>query len=845
MKNSLFKRVFAAVASVPFALSQCLTYSSYAVTNDSVQVETANARAGGEVYNLEKLLYIEPGQTESTWYDTVHTELVNIGESDNNVRFIEKAMLEDLVVKNAGKYTDRAKMALDMLDDKGIEYRVSSSGDVVITARIKTDFGVFFAEAQKSIDEAVDKAVADAMEEVKQKYEDAKAEISEKFDIPAEEFDDFNVSKEYLAEKYGIPLEDLDKYNFTKEDIAEKLEIPVEDLEGVDNIDNVEEIIYEEKVNIPPFDFTSADFTGAFEITIKGSELEDGHTMGIKARYISDKPVNIDGVNKTVLSIADLTKFAEVKIEEVKACADVTIREIPDEDAKKDAQAQVTNQLTKIENLLKKAESKFDIIHREQNRTASADNMAQLLKKISDFVENSKKVQSLENKIHKDIRVPSSVTDMMNNSHVADLYETIMNDLNEIAVSYNISLPASDIAAFADTDLRNIKATAVNDTYTLSGFFHDEELGGDNLKEMIATVEVGDIYDTDKNIATIGLQIFRPEIEDTSTSTSTTTTTSTVSTDNTTTTTTVSTDDTTATTTETTGTDDDGSSTTTTETTGTDDDGSSTTTTETTGTDDDGSSTTTTETSGTDTTTTTTTFGGSVLPDEVSRLFATVTAGEEGEYGFYYSYETEFHKEQVKEVAITVIYRDGKEEIIPITYEFASTPAETFVKYDVDFKYTAALVYNGGDITDSTGKVVLKSGDVLKTSDGADAGVVAYIGYRGDVNLDYEVNAVDASQEQAYYAILSTGKTTDQVVLSDSNLVESASSIYDQFAAFLGDVNMSNQDGEIVNWKTGKKGRTVDAVDATCIMVAYAQLSIKDTPYKVGDEALWDYVLTE
>ncbi|MDE5861737.1 MAG: hypothetical protein K2H28_06030, partial [Ruminococcus sp.] len=600
MKNSLFKRVFAAVASVPFALSQCLTYSSYAVTNDSVQVETASARAGGEVYNLEKLLYIEPGQTESTWYDTVHTELVNIGESDNNVRFIDKAMLEDLVVKNAGKYTDRAQMALDMLDDKGIEYRVSSSGDVVITARIKTDFGVFFAEAQKSIDEAVDKAVADAMEEVKQKYEDAKTEISEKFDIPAEEFDDFNVSKEYLAEKYGIPLEDLDKYNFTKEDIAEKLEIPVEDLEGVNSIDNVEEIIYEEKVNIPPFDFTSAYFTGAFEITIKGSDLEDGHTMGIKARYISDKPVNIDGVNKTILSIADLTKFAEVKIEEVKACADVTIREIPDEDAKKDAQAQVTNQLTKIENLLKKAESKFDIIHREQNRTASADDMAQLLKKISDFVENSKKVQSLENKIHKDIRVPSSVTAMMNNSHVADLYETIMNDLNEIAVSYNISLPASDIAAFADTDLRNIKATAVNDTYTLSGFFHDEELGGDNLKEMIATVEVGDIYDTNKNIATIGLQIIRPEIEESSSTTTSSTTTSSTTTTTVTTSGSDTDTDTTTTTTETSGSDTD-TTTTTTETSGSDTD-TTTTTTETSGSDTDtDTTTTTTETSGSDT----------------------------------------------------------------------------------------------------------------------------------------------------------------------------------------------------------------------------------------------------
>ncbi|MDE5861345.1 MAG: hypothetical protein K2H28_04045, partial [Ruminococcus sp.] len=256
---------------------------------------------------------------------------------------------------------------------------------------------------------------------------------------------------------------------------------------------------------------------------------------------------------------------------------------------------------------------------------------------------------------------------------------------------------------------------------------------------------------------------------------------------------------------------------------------------------------TTTETSGsdTDTTTTTTTFGGSVLPGEVSRLFATVTAGEEGEYGFYYSYETEFHSEQVKEVAINVIYKDGTEQVLPITYEFASTPAETFVKYDVDFKYTAALVYNGGDITDSTGKVVLKSGDVLKTIDDEDAGVVAYIGYRGDVSLDYLVDAVDATQTQAYYAELSTGKKPGEVVLSDSKLVESSSSIYDDFAAFLGDVNMTNQKEEIVHWRTGKKGRALDAVDGTGILTAYAELSLKDTPYTLGDKELWDAVLAQ
>ncbi|MDE6673122.1 MAG: hypothetical protein K2K16_13190, partial [Ruminococcus sp.] len=588
MKNSLFKRVFAAVASVPFALSQCLTYSSYAVTNDSVQVETASARAGGEVYNLEKLLYIEPGQTESTWYDTVHTELVNIGESDNNVRFIDKAMLEDLVVKNAGKHAGQAKEVIKMLADEGIRYRVSASGDITITAEIvrNPDFSIFTAEANRRIEEALN--------EMKQKVEDAKAEMSEKFDIPIEEFDDFNVSKEYLAEKYNVPLEELEKYNFTKEDIAEKLDIPVEDLEDVNSVEDIE---------IPAFDFSEVDFTGKFEVVIKGSDLEDGHTMGIQAKYTSNQPVN----GKRVWSIGDLVQFADEKLEELKVCADRTIHEIPDADAKAEAKRLVTNKFSGLEKWIDKAYANKDkLTNRNHNITKTAGNVQDLIQQVNNFIDNAREtgkysnlVERVEKRFGKNMNIPSSATAIFSKDIVLKIYDTIMNDLNEIAVSYDISLPSSDIAAFADTDLRNIKATAVGDTYTLSGFFHDEELGGDHLKEMIATVEVGDLNTPDATLATIGLQIFRPEIEESSSTTTSSTTTTSA--------TTVSTDDTTTTTTATVDTDDTNTSTQTTDTTGTDDSDTTTTTTETVDTDDTNTSTQTTDTTGTDDSDTTTT----------------------------------------------------------------------------------------------------------------------------------------------------------------------------------------------------------------------------------------------
>ncbi|MDE6035250.1 MAG: hypothetical protein K2G36_04990, partial [Ruminococcus sp.] len=596
MKNSLFKRVFATVASVPFALSQCLTYTSYAVTNDSVQVETANARAGGgEVYNLEKLLYIEPGQTESTWYDTFHTELVAIGESGNNVRTISKEMLEDIILKNVGKHAGQAEEVIKMLADEGITYRISSSGDITIIAEIvrNPDFSIFTAEANARIEQALN--------EMKQKVEDAKAEMSEKFDIPIEEFDDFNVSKEYLAEKYGVPLEELEKYNFTKEDIAEKLDIPVEDLEDVNSVEDIE---------IPAFDFSEVDFTGKFELIIKGSDLEDGHTMGIQAKYTSNQPVN----GKRVWSMGDLVEFADVKLEELKVCADRTIHEIPDEEAKAEAKSMVTNKFSGLEKWIDKAYNNKDkLTDRKHNITKTAGNVQQLIQQINDYIDEARAtgkyshlVERVERRLGKNANIPPTASAIFAIDPVLRIYDTIMNDLDEIAVSYNIDLPSSAIAEFADTDLRNVTATAKGDTYTLAGFFHDEELGGDNLKEMLATIELGDINTPDATLATIGLQIFRPEQTTTTTTTSTTTTSGT---DSTTTTTASNGTDTTTTTTETSGTDTDTTTTTTDTTDGTDTD--TTTTTETsdyTGTDTDTTTTTTdSDYTGTDTDTTTTT----------------------------------------------------------------------------------------------------------------------------------------------------------------------------------------------------------------------------------------------
>ena len=128
--------------------------------------------------------------------------------------------------------------------------------------------------------------------------------------------------------------------------------------------------------------------------------------------------------------------------------------------------------------------------------------------------------------------------------------------------------------------------------------------------------------------------------------------------------------------------------------------------------------------------------------------------------------------------------------------------------------------------------------------------VPVYIGVKGDVTLSNVVNAVDASAVLSYYASCQTYKNADgkndptegksKVQIQTDTLglkVESADDILDHFAAFLADVDQDEYDPE--NWSKMKGDRTVDAVDASCILSFYAEKSTSDK--SAGD--IWKSVL--
>ena len=816
MKNSLFKRVFATVASVPLALSQCLTYTSYAVTNDSVQSETRNTDSSEkEAYTLDNLLYIAPGQIESTWYSAFNAELVAIGNKSNE-NYIAKDTIVNNVIKRAenfknGKFTDKAQLIVDMIDEDGIKYTISNTGDITVTGKIvNPDTSILENYASNAINKQFDKYKAE--------YENAKKEMSEKFNIPVEEFDTFNVSKEELAEKYGVSLEELNKYSFTKADIAEKLGVTEEDIADINTFDDIK---------LPVFDFSSIDISGTYEIVIEGSDLANGSTFDVKAKYTANTAVN----GKTVFAVGDITDFVLAKMNEVKSLAYAQI-DASDIQATEEAKKIIDKKYNKIENWVNKAKNNQDKI-KTAKRSVSSDKMAGVIEKINNYIENGKYSQKIDNikdklKDRYDINipaVPATVADIMKNSYVADIFDMVMKEINKKAVNYSIEITKEDIAAFADNDLYGINASADSGTYILTGDFPDDQVAH-SYKQMIASVEVGDMYNADANLAKVGLQIKR--IPQTTTSTTSTTTTSSATTETTTVTSgTNSGTDSTTTTTETSGT---GS--------GTD---STTTTTETSGTG-----------SGTESTTTTNTTGsGIVLNGEVKRWSATVTADEEAGYAFYYSHEEEFEKAHISDITLNVVYTDDSTEDIKVDFAYASTPKETFTVGDLDFKYNVPLLYAGEQIIDETGRVILKDGDNLKTTDDKNATFEFYIGYMGDVNLNYKVDAVDASVVATYYALLSTMQsdgtlpTGDDIILStpdNANIkIDSPDSVYDNFAAFLADVNQSN--GIVTpatNRQARKSIRMIDANDASAMASCYAKLSTIDCPYVLGQKELWD-----
>ena len=236
------------------------------------------------------------------------------------------------------------------------------------------------------------------------------------------------------------------------------------------------------------------------------------------------------------------------------------------------------------------------------------------------------------------------------------------------------------------------------------------------------------------------------------------------------------------------------------------------------------SSTTTSTTSSSTTTSTTTT-----PPDtkKIKKQYA--KAGYKTTAAFYLNTEEEFNKKQISNVALVIEYTDGTSEERTVAagdINFGTAkPTNTYEKGNTTFKYDVPVFVKDTALTDADGKAIT---------------VEAYIGVRGDADLNNTANAVDASVVLTYYAKLQTGGKAARTQLSTSPLVKAASDIYDDFAAYLADVYYDVENGVIFDNLTDKATRknTINAVDASSILQFYAKRQVSDNQNK-SDAVLW------
>ena len=300
--------------------------------------------------------------------------------------------------------------------------------------------------------------------------------------------------------------------------------------------------------------------------------------------------------------------------------------------------------------------------------------------------------------------------------------------------------------------------------------------------------------------------------ETTSTETTSTDTTSTTSTE-TTSTETTSTESTETTSTETTSTDT--TSTDTTETTSTET--TSTESTETTSTDTTSTETTSTETTSTETTSTETTPAVTTT---------TIVAQGKTRNGYYFNHDSRtFALGHVTESdePITLISIDEDNNETPFTLD----PTKITFKEEVSGLDTPQSVFREAasisEVTIDNYRYLVNvyyDGNQLFYADGTPVTFYAYIGVKGDANLDSQVLSTDASAVLKYYAQVSTGKGKDDVLVGGENKLVVANPELDQLAAFLADVDKDvYSEG---NWKTEKIDRDIVSTDASAILKFYA-----------------------
>jgi len=153
-----------------------------------------------------------------------------------------------------------------------------------------------------------------------------------------------------------------------------------------------------------------------------------------------------------------------------------------------------------------------------------------------------------------------------------------------------------------------------------------------------------------------------------------------------------------------------------------------------------------------------------------------------------------------------------------------NNPAETYEEDNKTFRYDVQVYLEG---------------KALKDKNGENVTVIAFIGVKGDTNLDNIANAIDASYVLTYYAKIQTGSVPEETKLGHDD------PYLDNLSAFLSDVDTNEYSPE--NWSVEKTSannnngkRTVNASDSSFILTYYA---IRQTERDRESRDIWKQVV--
>ncbi len=184
MKNSLFKRVIAAAATVPLALTQGL-----GVANAIDVADTSVTLDGGKT----ALTYIEPGKPAtaqndgyiqdkeaktfekvSNWNQRLALILADIAAGDNKTGILDLSNIYETAISKSGNFSAVTASLVEKIGD--VKYVVSDEGDITITASLADITPTFTAGGSNTI--------GGAMKELADKYG------VEDLDVPDNFFED-------------------------------------------------------------------------------------------------------------------------------------------------------------------------------------------------------------------------------------------------------------------------------------------------------------------------------------------------------------------------------------------------------------------------------------------------------------------------------------------------------------------------------------------------------------------------------------------------------------------------------------------------------------------------------